>query len=43
MARQSRDCQEILEVIYLLILFDIFKLGGVVALNTIVSGSFGQS
>ena len=43
MARQSRDCQEILEVIYLLILFDIFKLCGVVALNAIVSGSFGQS
>lgn len=42
MARQSRHCQEVWEVIYLLILFDILKLGGVIALNTIVSGSFGQ-
>ena len=34
MARQSRHCQEIWEVIYLLILFDILKLGGVIACNT---------
>lgn len=42
MARQSRHCQEIWDVIYLLILFDILKLGGVIALNIIVSDSFGQ-
>lgn len=42
MARQSRHCQEIWEVIYVLILFDILKLGGVIYLNTIVSVFFGQ-
>ena len=34
MARQSRHCQEIWEDIYLLILFDILKLDGVIACNT---------